>query len=102
MVGRNDPCTCGSGKKYKKCCGKANVVDISTVIDEELDRILNGFVNEGLGPREYGEIESRLRKWNSELRDVFEPELIDALATETYFYMDRVDVWQSYLKKISE
>jgi len=19
-VGRNDPCTCGSGKKYKKCC----------------------------------------------------------------------------------
>jgi preprotein translocase subunit SecA len=23
-VGRNDPCPCGSGKKYKKCCGKAN------------------------------------------------------------------------------
>ena len=22
-VGRNDPCVCGSGKKYKKCCGKA-------------------------------------------------------------------------------
>ena len=22
-VGRNDPCSCGSGKKYKKCCGKA-------------------------------------------------------------------------------
>ena len=21
--GRNDPCPCGSGKKYKKCCGKA-------------------------------------------------------------------------------
>ncbi len=21
-VGRNDPCTCGSGKKYKQCCGK--------------------------------------------------------------------------------
>jgi SEC-C motif-containing protein len=20
-VGRNDPCTCGSGKKFKKCCG---------------------------------------------------------------------------------
>jgi len=19
---RNDPCPCGSGKKYKKCCGK--------------------------------------------------------------------------------
>jgi SEC-C motif-containing protein len=22
-VGRNDPCPCGSGKKYKKCCGTA-------------------------------------------------------------------------------
>jgi len=20
-VGRNDPCPCGSGKKFKKCCG---------------------------------------------------------------------------------
>jgi uncharacterized protein YecA (UPF0149 family) len=20
-VGRNDPCPCGSGKKYKRCCG---------------------------------------------------------------------------------
>jgi uncharacterized protein YecA (UPF0149 family) len=23
-VGRNDPCPCGSGKKYKKCCGAAS------------------------------------------------------------------------------
>ena len=21
-IGRNDPCPCGSGKTYKKCCGK--------------------------------------------------------------------------------
>ncbi|ABG41325.1 SEC-C motif containing protein [Paraglaciecola sp. T6c] len=21
-VGRNDPCICGNGRKYKKCCGK--------------------------------------------------------------------------------
>jgi len=21
-IGRNDPCSCGSGRKYKKCCGK--------------------------------------------------------------------------------
>jgi len=23
-IGRNDPCPCGSGKKYKQCCGKAS------------------------------------------------------------------------------
>jgi hypothetical protein len=28
-VGRNDPCPCGSGKKYKKCCGA--VVPIKSV-----------------------------------------------------------------------
>lgn len=21
-IGRNEPCSCGSGKKFKKCCGK--------------------------------------------------------------------------------
>jgi len=24
-IGRNDPCPCGSGKKYKKCCGRGLV-----------------------------------------------------------------------------
>jgi preprotein translocase subunit SecA len=26
-VGRNDPCPCGSGKKYKKCCGANQASD---------------------------------------------------------------------------
>ncbi len=26
-VGRNDPCPCGSGKKYKKCCGRNETAD---------------------------------------------------------------------------
>ncbi len=26
-VGRNDPCPCGSGKKYKNCCGRADISD---------------------------------------------------------------------------
>ncbi len=25
-IGRNDPCPCGSGKKYKKCCGRKFVI----------------------------------------------------------------------------
>lgn len=25
-LGRNDPCPCGSGKKFKKCCGAAGIV----------------------------------------------------------------------------
>ncbi len=40
LVGRNDPCPCGSGKKFKKCCGarvaaakrpNANIIDDATM-----------------------------------------------------------------------
>jgi len=24
-IGRNEPCPCGSGKKYKRCCGAATI-----------------------------------------------------------------------------
>ncbi|WP_139823806.1 tetratricopeptide repeat protein [Thalassobacillus devorans] len=43
-VGRNEPCPCGSGKKYKKCCGKSNVVTFPTQqIDEELKNFQQQF-----------------------------------------------------------
>ena len=38
-VGRNDPCPCGSGRKYKKCCMAKNEesreADISPIISDE-------------------------------------------------------------------
>lgn len=33
LVGRNDPCPCGSGKKYKKCCGKGGSEETETLAD---------------------------------------------------------------------
>jgi len=35
-VGRNDPCPCGSGKKYKKCCGRAETVSPKPSFDRRL------------------------------------------------------------------
>lgn len=35
-VSRNALCPCGSGKKYKRCCGKDEVVSIDSLIDREL------------------------------------------------------------------
>ena len=35
-VGRNDPCPCGSGKKYKKCCGLVN--DLVEASDDPFTR----------------------------------------------------------------
>jgi tetratricopeptide (TPR) repeat protein len=35
-VNRNDPCPCGSGKKYKKCCGSKDVIVISGRMEGEI------------------------------------------------------------------
>jgi predicted metal-binding transcription factor (methanogenesis marker protein 9) len=41
-VGRNDPCPCGSGKKYKKCCiAKDAVVEIRKVREERFFQLKN-------------------------------------------------------------
>jgi len=33
-IGRNDPCPCGSGKKYKKCCLDSKSVPINKTISK--------------------------------------------------------------------
>lgn len=38
-IGRNDPCYCGSGKKYKKCCmKKSRVVELGKAKEEEFSK----------------------------------------------------------------
>jgi hypothetical protein len=34
-IGRNDPCPCGSGKKYKKCCEAADQQKARTELDQQ-------------------------------------------------------------------
>jgi hypothetical protein len=45
-VGRNDPCPCGSGRKYKKCClgaredalaGNATEINVAVLVDEAIE-----------------------------------------------------------------
>lgn len=43
-IGRNDPCPCGSGNKYKKCCWGKDTADIKT----ELYSKRQGRFNEAL------------------------------------------------------
>ena len=40
-VGRNDPCPCGSGKKYKKCCGTAGAEEPEEEKLEDVRVVLN-------------------------------------------------------------
>ena len=99
MVGRNDPCTCGSGKKYKKCCGKEEVVDLQQMINAELDGIQREFAEEGLEPKEFYEMKRRVAEWQSVLSSVFERDMVEALAFESFIFHDRVDIWQDYISR---
>jgi hypothetical protein len=49
--GRNDPCTCGSGKKYKKCCGvqKKLAARNTTVMDASSAGSLLGRISHSSG-----------------------------------------------------
>jgi len=40
MVGRNEPCPCGSGKKYKKCCERVVALSAAEKAREQRDRSL--------------------------------------------------------------
>lgn len=40
-IGRNEPCPCGSGKKYKKCCGLKESMDFSLPEDTLTETPLN-------------------------------------------------------------
>ncbi len=57
-VGRNDPCPCGSGKKYKKCCLIAAAVE-QAKRDAELDAWLAADL--ALGEQRVAEFDSKLR-----------------------------------------
>jgi hypothetical protein len=90
-VGRNDPCPCGSGKKYKKCCANAPDAGGAPTISAEprLDPALLGVDQVGLlGPREIAALEtSRLS------RETFE---------EAFVRMCVVREWPLVLRMLDE
>ena len=49
-IGRNDPCPCGSGKKYKKCCGK-NASNTTAVRQRETNCFGQGIPSGFTSPR---------------------------------------------------
>src|ERR1700733_10321782 len=61
-TGRNDPCPCGSGKKYKKCCAQeaasqsANTARDSVASQPDMDRLIAL-----LNSRRYADLEASIR-----------------------------------------
>jgi tetratricopeptide (TPR) repeat protein len=76
-VGRNDPCPCGSGKKYKKCCGQ-NVSQPKPALPYDrrlMERNLLG-INQMVKGQDFGSLDEANRYINEKLKGGPAPEWI--------------------------
>jgi hypothetical protein len=61
-VGRNAPCPCGSGRKFKKCCGKGAPATEGPELEELLRRRLEEYKHPKYADRPPGEYVERLHR----------------------------------------
>lgn len=99
MVGRNDPCTCGSGKKYKKCCQSKQSISIEEVQVEELERILQTFYDEYPKRDDVSEYLAMVQEWRKSLETYLVEEMIEAVVMDEFFFHRKPEIWQGYLEK---
>ncbi|MCB1075305.1 MAG: SEC-C domain-containing protein [Simkania sp.] len=63
-VGRNDPCPCGSGKKYKKCCEQKSAVQRRSFTNLTPQNVrtgmekISGMVSQKLGGRTISQVQT--------------------------------------------
>jgi uncharacterized protein YecA (UPF0149 family) len=82
--GRNEPCPCGSGKKYKKCCLLTHKAPVGgTLVYTDLDDLSNQVPNL-IDQKEYAEAEAVCEKLMEQY-----PEQIDGLHRYAEMYEAR-------------
>ena len=99
MVGRNDPCPCGSGKKYKKCCESNESVSIEEVQSEELERVLQNFYDEYPERHDLKEFVGLVKIWSERLDKYLVEEMIEAIVMDEFFFHHKPEIWKKYLEK---
>lgn len=114
QVGRNDPCPCGSGKKYKKCCAMVDDTKSAQLSSGECRLFyetwygLMGFVKERMGiikvkiKPEYPNTVSDMMV--HKVREVLweKPELIDEYISKTELPQEKIDtlkLWRTKHKR---
>ncbi len=99
MVGRNDPCPCGSGKKYKKCCESKETFTIEEVQSEELERVLQSFYEGYPEKSDLHEFLALVKKWNEPVQKYLGEEMVEAIVMDEFFFHHKPDIWKNYLEK---
>lgn len=99
MIGRNDPCSCGSGKKYKRCCDSSGTNLMDIIVNEELDLILTNFFETYPQGKDKEEMLVVMREWISHLSDSWDKEHIEEASSEYYLFIKNNKSWRSYVKR---
>lgn len=99
MIGRNDPCSCGSGKKYKKCCGKQGPDLIELIVNEELDQVLVTFFDTYPKGEDRKEMIRMMREWILRLSDSWSKEDVEEAASEFYLFIQNPQGWHAYIQE---
>lgn len=98
-VRRNDPCPCGSGLKFKKCCGSdADRARLEQEMDREIGRAVSGFFEEHPTPSEMQALSERRREYGAELEQLHGEEAA-AIIGDLYFFRDSVETWNAYVQR---
>lgn len=64
-IGRNDPCYCGSGQKYKKCCMGIYKTAESSLSDSEIKRLADHIQEKCI--KEHGDNENAAKQFWKDL-----------------------------------
>ncbi|EMR07950.1 hypothetical protein C772_00279 [Bhargavaea cecembensis DSE10] len=101
-IGRNDPCPCGSGKKYKKCHGLLNQTNIEQLIDEELNQVIGQFYTRVPIPAHVKANAQLFTEWERRLSPFYDRETIHSQAVDYMYLLQAPEYWQSHVRQSSE
>lgn len=99
MVGRNDPCPCGSGKKYKKCHGKQQTVSINDLVNEELFKVRQQFFSENPNQEQLPAFRELQQQWQPRLMQSMAENDAQAFVIENFLFMQKPELWEDFLNK---
>lgn len=94
MIGRNDLCSCQSGKKYKKCCGKNLDANVMYANQYEMEKILRNFYVKYPIRADFQQL---LAEWKTMLQPHYTTDLIRVIALNDYLFIRNSDVWSRYI-----
>ncbi|MFC0230467.1 YecA family protein [Bhargavaea ullalensis] len=96
MIGRNDPCPCGSGKKYKKCHGRTEG-GAQALADSELKRIMAAYIQNAPSRLDRTELSLHIKTWMTHLGGLMETEVIEGAGFEHFLFVVNRKMWESHL-----